>query len=53
MKLENLNFVELSDQEKSKINGGFAGVVAVVLAVVYVGSTVYGLATGKKYPGQP
>lgn len=47
MNLENLNVVELNAQEVQETEGGlaFLGACCIALAVVYVASTVYQLAT--------
>jgi lactobin A/cerein 7B family class IIb bacteriocin len=51
MNLDNLNLVELTDKEIDETEGGIW--IAVALAVIYVASTVYGLANGTRYNGQP
>ncbi|WP_372474028.1 class IIb bacteriocin, lactobin A/cerein 7B family [Capnocytophaga sp. ARDL2] len=53
MNLNKLNVTELNAQEMKTTDGGILPVIAVAVAVVYVASTVHGLANGKKFNGQP
>lgn len=46
-------FQELNVQELQEIEGGILPIVAVGLAVLYIGGTLCALADGKKLNGMP
>lgn len=49
MNLSKLNVQELSTKEMITVEGG----ILIIVAVVYLASTSYGLANGQKYKSQP